>query len=264
MKRKLFFYSCLLLALASCDNDNDWRCKANIVGFEGSSWSSYIDSPQYGGQLLYGDMTTANYSWTDATTGLSSKLCSKLYWSGGIAISNYVDTVLTDADYTKQLSICVQDAKTGKGGHDGSENFAVVDVSDYGTDVNVFEGSLPYLYNEDGSLFSIDHLYIASTSYFMNVAKNGNSFSSAVTSKDSVYVKAVGFNADNQVTGSSIIYLIKAGKYKVTKWTKWNLSSLGTLAKVQFTMGGTTVNDYGFTLPAYFAIDDIAILKNDE
>jgi hypothetical protein len=51
------------------------------------------------------------------------------------------------------------------------------------------------------------------------------------------------------------------GEDVVVDWQKWDLSSLGAVAKVRFNfhysdeMGGR----YGFTIPGYFAYDDIAV-----
>jgi hypothetical protein len=51
------------------------------------------------------------------------------------------------------------------------------------------------------------------------------------------------------------------GKNVVTDWQKWDLSGLGAVKKVRFNflysseMGGK----YGFTIPGYFAYDDIAV-----
>ena len=47
----------------------------------------------------------------------------------------------------------------------------------------------------------------------------------------------------------------------VEDWQKWDLTELGKVAKVRFNflysdeMGGR----YGFTIPGYFAYDDIAV-----
>ncbi|WP_302934556.1 DUF4465 domain-containing protein [Alistipes putredinis] len=43
------------------------------------------------------------------------------------------------------------------------------------------------------------------------------------------------------------------------EWTKWDLSSLGKVAKVRFNMTGGPDNGYGFSMPAYYALDDITI-----
>ena len=52
----------------------------------------------------------------------------------------------------------------------------------------------------------------------------------------------------------------------VEHWQKWDLSELGAVAKVRFNfqysdeMGGR----YGFTIPGYFAYDDVAVRFGSE
>ena len=61
-------------------------------------------------------------------------------------------------------------------------------------------------------------------------------------------------------TSEAEFYLVK-GLNVVETWQKWDLSGLGPVAKVRFNflysdeMGGS----YGFTIPGYFAYDDIAV-----
>jgi hypothetical protein len=60
---------------------------------------------------------------------------------------------------------------------------------------------------------------------------------------------------------SEVEFYLVQGKNVVTDWQKWDLSALGKVAKVRFNflysddMGGM----YGFTIPGYFAYDDIAV-----
>ena len=81
---------------------------------------------------------------------------------------------------------------------------------------------------------------------------------------DSAWLKIVahGYASvdDEEPTCESEFYLVN-GENVVLDWQKWDLSGLGTVAKVQFNflyseeMGGR----YGFTIPGYFAYDDIAV-----
>ena len=45
----------------------------------------------------------------------------------------------------------------------------------------------------------------------------------------------------------------------IDDWTKWDLSSLGKVKRVQFNIIGTNDNGFGFSQPAYFAYDDVAV-----
>jgi hypothetical protein len=84
---------------------------------------------------------------------------------------------------------------------------------------------------------------------------------------DDAWLKIVAYGFDDvdadaydEPTDSVEFYLVK-GQNVVTDWQKWDLSALGKVAKVRFNflysseMGGR----YGFTIPGYFAYDDVAV-----
>lgn len=94
--------------------DANYKGGTNFAGK--SDWSSLIDSPQYGGSMLYGDGSGFDtlekaYKWTDSgNTELSSRLCngygSYCYWSGGHAVSNYASSdYVTNGDFNHQLTV---------------------------------------------------------------------------------------------------------------------------------------------------------------
>lgn len=225
--------------------------RTSIVTFEdedgASYWSSLIDNPQYGGELLYADYWWADYKWTDKVSGLHSTInegsWGKVYWSGGIAISNYYSLdAEAYGDYESQLTVY------GKSGNNGSKNCGVIFAPGY-------------IDFADGVAKTIDHMYIAPTTYYYYVAIKGNDLSAPVGENESVWVKAVGYM--NGKEGKTVTtYMVKNGKSLIDTWTKWDLSGLGKVDKVELTIGGDTDNGYGFSIPAYFAIDDIAIVYN--
>jgi hypothetical protein len=70
---------------------------------------------------------------------------------------------------------------------------------------------------------------------------------------------AIGYDADGNEPGRVEIYLCNGPDNIVTEWTKWDLSSLGKVVKVDFNITGSSDNGYGFSQPAYFAYDDVAV-----
>ena len=110
--------------------DADYKGGTNFAG--GNNWTSLIDSPQYGGKMLYGesgagvDSVDAAYKWTDKNnTWLSNTLSegygSWCYWSGGHAVSNYVSGEISKyGGFESQLTVYKKDVsgleRTG-GGH---------------------------------------------------------------------------------------------------------------------------------------------------
>ena len=252
--------------------DADYKGGTNFAG--GNNWTSLIDSPQYGGKMLYGesgggvDSVDAAYKWTDKNnTWLSNTLSegygSWCYWSGGHAVSNYVSGEISKyGGFESQLTVYKKDVsgleRTG-GGHNGSNNFAVhygyADNSGYG----LGEDALPALTFADGTARVIDHMYVNNTDYALNCYIDGNGLTAKIGDDDWVKLVATGYNAAGEKTGTASIYLCNGPKNIMMDWTKWDLSGLGKVLKVTFNVTGSSDNGYGFSQPAYFAYDDVAV-----
>ena len=139
--------------------------------------------------------------------------------------------------------------------------------------------NLPELIFADGEARVIDHMYVTNTNYTLNQLYNGvkseegNSFGgnwTGLTEDAWLKIVAQGFDdvdadADAEPISEVEFYLVK-GFEVVEDWQKWDLSELGAVAKVRFNflysdeMGGR----YGFTIPGYFAYDDVAVRFGSE
>ncbi len=239
--------------------DADYAASINYVGE--SSWSSLIDSAEYGGDLLYTDMyydeygyayCSSEYAWYDENnTELASEVIeswgSAAFWNGGIAVSNYYMAVSEDAqaDYNNQLSVPV--ISGDKSGYNGSENFAVV-------------AGGGYLYFGDGVARQIEEAYVAITSYSMSVILYGDGWNlmEGISSTDWFKIIATSVDADGATLASTELYLAQGGEI-VEGWNSWDLSSLGEVTKVIFSTDSSVTNDYGSLLPNYFAIDNVTV-----
>ncbi len=251
--------------------DNDYPQDApNYLGK--TTWSSLIDTPQYGGELLYGEnhgdtskvSTDVNYKWYDkGNTNLYSELPTnwntKMYWGGGHAISNYWNGNLSDGDYAHQLSVYVAD-ETGSGqgghGHNGSNNFCV--HYGYKDNSGYSASNLPAIEFKDGENHVIEEVYINNTTYFVNCITNGNGLTAALGANDYVKIQATGYKADGTVTSTRTFDLAKASSF-IKEWTLWDLKKLGAVNRVEFNVIGTSDNGYGFSQPAYFCYDDVKV-----
>ena len=253
--------------------DEDYKGDVNFAG--GNDWSSLIDDPQYGGKLLYGSDGTGvtsedeAYNWTDANNTwlhnvLSQGYGSWCYWSGGHAISNYVSSnIAAYGGFESQLTVYKVSADAAVshagGGHNGSDNFAVhfgyADNSGYG----LGEDALPALTFADGAERVIDHMYVTNTTYALNCYIDGNGLTAKIGDDDWVKLVATGYDAGGTKTGETFIYLCNGPDNIVKDWTKWDLSGLGKINKVTFNVTGSSDNGYGFSQPAYFAYDDVAV-----
>ena len=251
--------------------DADYKGGTNFAG--GNDWSSLIDNPQYGGSLLYGSSGAGVYSedeayqWTDTgNTGLKHifpyNYNAYCYWGGGHAISNYsTGDIETYGGFETQLTVYKKGVSglshTG-GGHNGSDNFAVHYGYMDGSQFNKTE-NLPALTFADGSEHVIDHMYVNTTTYLLNCLVNGNGLTAKIGPDDWVKLVATGYDTKGTKTGETGIYLCNGPDNIVMDWTKWDLSGLGKVAKVTFNVTGSSDNGYGFSQPAYFAYDDVAV-----
>lgn len=226
--------------------DEDYKAGDNIVGQK--NWTSLVDDAQYDGTLLY-NSEAEEYYWNDENnTFLAFHTQFYPFWSGGQAVSNYVEQDLSKANYTTQLAVPTE------GGHDGSKNFCV----HFGYSGYTGPTGLPGIYFMDGVERVIDHMYVTNTSYVLNSLKNGDGFSQPLPADGWFKIIATGYNTDEEVTGTAEFYLAKDGKI-VDDWTLFDLSVLGKVLMVRFDVDGSDKGQWGLNTPGYFAYDDVAV-----
>ena len=228
-------------------------------------WTSLVDSPQYGGPLLYGEsgMGPADYHWNDeGNTFLAHDMPENYgttcYWGGGHAISNYVDMDLANGDYQHQLAVYYKDPATGFGGHGGSKNFCVHFGYKDDSSFNMTE-NLPSVYFMDGVARVVDHMYVMWTTYLANCVSNGNGLTAPLEPDGYVKIIATGYDEDGTKVEPSLEFCLANADGQISEWTKWDLSALGKVLKIEFNMAGDSDNGYGFSQPAYFCYDDVAV-----
>lgn len=233
------------------------------IDFEGSKWSALIDTPEYGGPLLYGAdgggfyTDEGVYEWTDEVTSLHSKLNnaygSWAYWSGGAAVSNYHCDIANGSSNT-QLSL-----PTETPAHSG-DNFIVTygysDGSQFATD------SRPVFDFQDGVARQIKGLWITNNSYFLHSVSFGDGLNQPASDDTFIDVTFEGFDASG-ISQGMVKYRIQDGKKALTDWAYVDLSSLGKIntLKINYEFSKDQDNGYGFAAPAYLVIDDIEIYK---
>lgn len=238
----------------------------NYYDHQVSTWNDLIDTPEYGGPLIYGDMgymgqqIGCDYYWYDENntflrSDLPTNYGSRIYWGGGHVVSNYASTdYLTNGTYQNQQTVY---GEAGKGGHNGSSNFAMHYGYMDGSPYNMTE-MLPSFYFGDGVARVIDHMWVMNSCYAMACYMDGNGLTAKIGPEDWVKILATGY-AEDGTTTTAECYLCNGPDQIVTEWTKWELSSLGKVVKVEFNITGSSDNGYGFSQPAYFAYDDIAV-----
>ena len=273
--RKIFYLAvCIgLLATTACSKDDSpssSKVRRRTLTFEETSynsndienpdgtitsnwWSSRIDSPQYGGPLLY---SGNGYSWYDSETDLFSTLPDpwgdKTFFGGGVAISNYIysPTVVT---YEEQLTTNIK-AIDGR----SNTNFAVCYVAS--------NDCPPFIEFKYGTGV-VEQMFIFNTEYPEYVVKNGNDFVSPLPSSGYIKLVITGVDRDRNVTGSIDVYLFEGQNGISVK--RVDTSVLGKVKRLEFRIiEGEVVNglrvdstaEYN-NYPAYFAFDNVTVLR---
>ena len=226
-----------------------------------TTWSDLIAEDQYMSSLIYDMSGSGPYCWSDEG---NTELChtfpynygSYAYWGGGHAVSNYANTDYElYGDYMNQLTVY---GAEGMGGHNGSANFCMhfghKDDSGYnGTE------ELPSIVFGDGIERVVDHMWVTNSCYAINCYIGGNGLTAPLAEGDRAWVIATGYDANDEVVGEVEFLLADGPEGIVTEWTKWDLSPLGKVMRIEFNLAGTSDNGYGFSQPAYFAYDDVAV-----
>ena len=259
MKKILrFALSAALLASVAC-SDSDGP-KLHTLDFEGSEWNA-LSAVSYG-EPYSSSVVSEGYEWKDSATSLSSRALVDYtygaYIRGGMLISSYNSAdVATYGDYTKDLYVYnAQSQSTTKGGgYAGSDNFLIV-VGNYDDYSNGDERA--EMFFADGGARTIKGCYVNSTTYFLNIAQNGNPFSAPLAEGDEVVITATGYDTTGAETATVQMTLARKEAY-TTQWKAWDLSPLGRVAKVRFNIAGGPTTEWGMTTPKYFAIDNIVI-----
>ena len=251
-----------VIAMVGCSKDEEPQMNSVVVDFEGAEWNA-INAATLG-KCYSSEIMTEDYAFTDAASSLSmepifSDYDGYKYYAGGFTVSSY-NTADINAIGSYEYDLYLYNARSQNpnkgGGRNGSDNFLVA----YGN-LDSVEGSIdarPTLRFADGVARTIKGCYVASTSYFVNVCNNGNSFAEKLGDDDEVRLYAYGYDASGRLTGSVEMSFARKGRL-TTEWTAWDLSALGEVVSVRFNILGGPSTPYGMTSPKYFAIDDITI-----
>lgn len=179
------------------------------------------------------------------------------YWES-FSYSNTTDT--TTNSYTNESSAIVG---TGK------DNTTI-----YGVGYQGFMGSVPTITFENE--VPVTECYITNTTYAYMAMRDGNGPANifggdAGDDEDWFLLTITGKDDSGTTTGTVEFYLAdfrfvdNAKDYIIDDWTEVNLSSLGTVKTLEFTLTSSD-NDptWGMNTPAYFAIDSISYYSDDD
>ena len=163
------------------------------------------------------------------------------YWYG-YALSNETATTYT--------ALKDQYRSAAGGGYNGSENYVVHFVSSWDEPQKI-----EVLNNAQGDIVS--GFYVTNSAYAINSMTNGDGFAKKFEQGDWFKLIAKG---DNNNTAEFYLADFRSTNpdkhYMLTTWEWFDLSALGQVKSITFTLESSDVGAYGMNTPSYFCIDN--------
>ncbi len=102
----------------------------------------------------------------------------------------------------------------------------------------------------------ITGVYVTNTNYAFYSMRDGDAFAKKFTEEDWFKLTITGIDEAGDETGA-IEFKLADGKSIVRDWTWVDLSALGPVKQLIFSLSSTDVGDWGMNTPAYFCLDNL-------
>ena len=104
-------------------------------------------------------------------------------------------------------------------------------------------------------------MYVCNNVYAYNSMKNGDNFAGAPFGADDYFTLTINGSLNGQVVDAQVEFDLARGTDIVTTWTYVDLSKLGKVDALSFTMTGSRTGELGVNTPTYFCIDNLGATK---
>ena len=239
MKKTFTFAAALCIALGAqaqvVDFENVETFEGDLVLNEQNFQRNFYDEEEEEGLFMSGNFVFSNYSMED--------------WDFycGFAISARTETTFATL-VPDQFNSCV--------GHgvNGSKNYAVF------YDAGAMMPAMPIETISSGQVVS--GFYVANTAWVVDCILNGDGSNGAFETGDYLKLIITGKNDAPNSAKSIEVYLAdytsdnEADHYYLKDWTWVDLTELGNVNNITFSIDGSKKNDWGLSTPTYFCMDD--------
>lgn len=165
-------------------------------------------------------------------------------WGGYASWDGFAYSTMTSTAYSTlddQYNSCVGQ------GVNGSQTYAVAYYS-------AFMGTEPTVIAADGEAFTATGCYVTNSAYAYLSMLNGDAYAKQFDASDWFLLTATGY-LNNAPTTTAEFYLAKEGVI-VNDWQWFDLSSLGEVDEIHFTLSSSDTGQWGMNTPAYFCLDN--------
>ena len=234
MKKSFLFVAALALTFAACQPSYDVEDKT-VATFEEAAITPA--APQ--SYLAFNTDTTA---WlTSGNFELSQTVAYGGTYVTGAVVTNITDTTFKDyKDAYKSIA----------GGAKGGKNYVVWFEDGFsGNAIKLKEAT------------TVAGMYVCNNVYAYNSITKGDAIAGDPFGDDDWFLLSIGGMLDGKMVNSQVDFYLAKGKNVVTDWTYVDLSILGKVDAIFFTLSGSRTGDWGLNTPTYFCIDNLGAKK---
>ena len=234
MKKSILFVAALAMTFAACQPNYDVEDKT-VATFEEAAISPAA-------QQSYLAFTTD----TTALLASGNYELSQTVAYGGTYVTGAVVTNITDTTFKDY-----KDAyKSIAGGAKGGKNYVV--WYEDGLSGNAIKLKTPAV---------VPGMYVCNNVYAYNSITKGDAIAGDPFGDDDWFMLSIGGMLDGKMVNTQVDFYLAKGKNVVTDWTYVDLSQLGKVDAIFFTLSGSKTGDWGLNTPAYFCIDNLGAKK---
>ncbi len=234
MKKSILFVAALAMTFAACQPNYDVEDKT-VATFEEAAISPA--APQ--SYLAFTTDTTALLA--SGNYELSQTVAYGGTYVTGAVVTNITDTTFKDyKDAYKSIA----------GGAKGGKNYVVWYEDGFsGNAIKLKEAA------------TVAGMYVCNNVYAYNSITKGDAIAGDPFGDDDWFMLSIGGMLDGKMVNTQVDFYLAKGKNVVTDWTYVDLSQLGKVDAIFFTLSGSKTGDWGLNTPTYFCIDNLGAKK---
>lgn len=237
MRKIKFVVLAVLMGLASCEKNESEDVKYFTLDANGKlakAESYYLGTDTtnlvgyYWAQNIEMDPFILNHTFSE--------------WGFGEAFTYTNCTNDTTALYTNLSGITVKGVK--------GDTYFIANAGEF----NTTQAAISF---KDGKAYKAIECYVTNSTYAYRSMLNGDDYSKKFEQGDWFKLTITGYNG-NDVTGK-VEFLLANGTDIVKNWQQVDLSKLGTVTSMVFTLSSSDNSQWGMNTPSYFCLDQLKL-----
>ena len=234
MKKSFLFVAALALTFVACNNQGEVDDKT-IATFEEAAIS-----PTHANAYTTFAVDTTAFLESGNFQVQQTVAYDGTYVTGAV-VTNNTDTYFKD--YTDAY-------KSAAGGAYAGKNYMV--WYEDGFTPNVVKLKTPAV---------VPGMYVCNNVYALSSMKDGDAYAGDPFGADDWFMLTIGGSLEGKAVNATVEFYLGKGTNFVTDWTYVDLSKLGKVDELKFSMSGSRTGDWGLNTPAYFCIDNLGAKK---